>query len=471
MNYSSQQLLRLLPPVNDLLTHDAVSSFVERQGREIVTEWIRAELTRVREQITENIATEYTNVSDRGSMLNAVAERVAEAASEHEQTRIGEVINATGVVLHTGLGRAPMSSAAKQAMESAAGATNVEIDLASGQRRYRGHQLQELFRQLTGAEDCVIVNNNAAATLLTLQALCSGREVVISRGQLIEIGGSFRLPDIFELSGARLREVGTSNRTRLSDYAKAIGPETAAVMHVHTSNYKVIGFTESVRAAELATLAKECGVHFIDDIGSGALIDLQPYGLPTEPTFPESVQSGADIVLGSGDKLLGGPQAGIILGTADLIEMIRSHQLARAMRVDKLTLAALSATLESYLRGNEIDEIPTLCMLTMSPEQIAVRANRLRESLGQLSSLTVEMHDDLATVGGGSMPGVELKTTVLSLSHKTKSASELSRAFRLGEIRVMGRVQENRLLLDLRSLLPEYDEHLAGAIRRIDTVL
>ncbi|GDY07237.1 L-seryl-tRNA(Sec) selenium transferase [Planctomycetia bacterium] len=395
--------------------------------------------------------------------------QVQQHARIADQQQLSRVINATGVVLHTGLGRAPLSVAARQALGDLGGHCNVEVDLETAGRRYRGHQLEATFRSLTGCEDVLIVNNNAAATLLTLQALCAGREVVISRGQLIEIGGSFRLPEIFTLSGAVLREIGTTNRTHVSDYQKALTANTAAVMHVHPSNFRVIGFSETPAIDDLVPLARKHGVIAIDDIGSGALIDVTQFGLPAEPTFQQSLAAGADVVLGSGDKLLGGPQCGIILGKHEFVERIRQHPLARAVRIGKLTLAALQATLDAYLRGAAAAEIPTLAMLSVSIESLRQRARQVAVEIGELPNCRVEIANETAAVGGGSLPGVELPTVVLRLRSPSISADELSRGLRLGSIRVCGRIQQDDVLLDLRSVLPEDDLRLALAVKCVLT--
>jgi len=369
--------------------------------------------------------------------------------------------------LHTGLGRAPLGAAAKQALLNAAAASNVEVDLETGDRRYRGYQLESSWQTLTGCESSLIVNNNAAATLLTLQALCEGREVIISRGEMIEIGGSFRLPEIFELSGAILKEVGTTNRTKLSDYERAIGPNTAAIMHVHPSNYRVVGFAEKPAEADMFALAHQHDVIAIDDIGSGALFDVTTCGLPEEPTFQHSIHTQADVVLGSGDKLLGGPQCGIILGRNDYIEQCRQHPLARAVRVGKLTLAALGATLDSYAREVAQDEVPTLAMLTASPADLRNRAQALKDELDELAGLKTDVRDDVAQVGGGSLPAVELLTVVVALQHELFSASDFAGRLRIGRIPVFARIHKDEVLLDLRSVQPEDDSRLALAVRLV----
>ncbi len=456
----SSDAFQQLPPVQDVLSQSSMASLVEEQGRDVVVGWVREALQQARQCVIDKLGN-----FDRPAWIDWVVDRVLAAAATAHHHRLSRVINATGIVLHTGLGRAPLSLAARQALSELGGHCNVEVDLATSERRYRGHQLEAAFRMLTGCEDVLIVNNNAAATLLTLQALCAGREVLISRGQLIEIGGSFRLPDIFALSGAGMREVGTTNRTRLADYASAITPETAALMLVHPSNYRVIGFSETPAIETLVPLARERGLIAIDDIGSGALIDVAELGLPTEPTFQNSLAAGADVVLGSGDKLLGGPQCGIILGKHSFVERIRQHPLARAVRVGKLTLAALQATLDVYQRGTATTEIPTLTMLATSVESLRTRAEKLLAEIGDLSSCHIEVANDVAAVGGGSLPGIELPTVVLRLQSDTQSSQELSQRLRLGSIRVFVRIQQDKVLFDLRSVLPEDDGRLALAIR------
>ena len=463
MATQSENVLQALPPVNELAQHSGVTPLIAEHGREVVLAWVRDELDAARTSILS--ADNGQPPPDRESVTNLVIDGIASRADAANRSQIGRVINATGVILHTGLGRAPLSKAAQSSLSSLAGAGNVEIDLQTTERRYRGHQLQPAWKTLTGAEDSLVVNNNAAATLLTLQTLCAGKEVVISRGQLIEIGGSFRLPEIFELSGAVLREVGTTNRTKLSDYKQAIGPETAAIMHVHPSNYRVIGFASTPDIDELVPLAREHNVVSIDDIGSGSLVDVTKYGLPREPTFAESLAHDADVVLGSGDKLLGGPQCGIILGKSEVVSRIRQHPLARAVRVGKLTLAALSATLDSYLRDSAEEEIPTIAMLAASQDDLWERANAIRNEIGDIASLSIEVEKDMVPVGGGSLPGAELPTAVLSLNHKSLSADELSKRLRLGSIRVFGRIQQDRMLIDLRSIDPDDDSRIALAVR------
>lgn len=466
-------LLRNLPSVNEVLDHATVLELSAEFGRRIVRIWARLELDRARQELKvlesapESTTPEPVEPPSRSELCDRIAAQVASRAEHAQRVQLQRVINATGVVLHTGLGRSPLSAAAKQALIEAGGACNVEVDLESSARRYRGYQLEPALRLLTGCESSLIVNNNAAATLLTLQAMCQGREVIISRGELIEIGGSFRLPEIFKLSGAVLREVGTTNRTSLSDYASAIGPDTAAIMHVHPSNYRVVGFAHKPAEEELFTLAKMHNVLAIDDIGSGALFDVTQAGLPDEPTFQHSIDAGADLILGSGDKLLGGPQCGIILGKSEFVDRVRKHPLARAVRVGKLTIAALSATVDAYVRETAESEIPTLAMLTATLDDLNTRAKKVVEEIGEVAGLSVSIREDLAQIGGGSLPAIELPTMAIVMKHDTISAGDFSRRLRLGRIPVFARVQNDEVLLDLRSVQAEDDSRLALATRLV----
>ncbi len=445
--------------MHELLADPRIAELLLQQGRDTVLNWARDAIDELRGELLNN-----GEIADRETLTAQLAAALQSRGLQRNSNRLARVVNATGVILHTGLGRAPLSCEAVQATSECAAASNLEVDLSTGTRRYRGYQLQEALEQLTGAEHSVIVNNNAAATLLSLQALCRGHEVIISRGQLIEIGGSFRLPEIFKLSGAVLREVGTTNRTRLADYREAIGPDTAAILHVHPSNYRVMGFAETPGIDALASLAHEHGLVAIDDIGSGAMLDLTRYGLPREPTFSESIAAGADVVLGSGDKLLGGPQCGIIVGRRDFIERIRQHPLARAVRVDKLTLAALSATLDAYLRGTAKDQIPTLSLLATPVEELRRRAESLAESLESKPQFTVTVIEATAPVGGGSLPLAELPTAVLQITHSDRSAEELASQLRQTPPRVFGRIQDGQLWLDLRSVSPDDDAVIREAL-------
>ena len=375
------------------------------------------------------------------------------------------VINATGVVLHTNLGRAILSPLALERLSRVATTySNLELDVAEKERGSRYVHVEGLLRRLTGAPAALVVNNNAAAVLLALESLARGKEVVVPRGELIEIGGEFRIPDIMRRSGAILREVGTTNRTHLRDYAEAIGPETALLLKVHTSNYRVLGFTSEVPAKELAELGRQRGIPVMEDLGSGCLVDLRPYGFPYEPTAPNAVAAGIDLVTFSGDKLLGGPQAGIIVGRGDLVERLQLNPLNRALRIDKLTLAALEATLYAYEAGTARETLPALRMLTEPLTAVRRRARRLlrRLSPAAQAALGATLVEGRAQVGGGALPLVELPTIAVALTGR--SADELDRALRGSKPPVIARILEDRLLLDLRTVQSGEVPLLAGVL-------
>jgi L-seryl-tRNA(Ser) seleniumtransferase len=455
---------RRLPSVDSLMTREATERLVALHGRQRVVGWVRRAVDRLRSQIDQ------FDDSDRERLTTAAADILETLAQEESLERLCPVINATGVVLHTNLGRAPLAERARQAATEAAQQCNLELDLASGQRRYRGYQIASLWRELTGAEDALVVNNCAAATLLALQALAGGSEVVVSRGQLVEIGGSYRLPEVFRISGAILREVGTTNRTHLSDYENAIGPNTAALLRVHESNYRILGFTESVGIETMAELAHRHGVLAIDDIGSGCLFDLRRYGLPPEPTIGASLAAGADLVLFSGDKLFGGPQCGVLLGTAAVVERVRKSPLARAVRIDKLCLAALQATLEIHLAGRSFQEIPVLRQLTTPAEELRHRAEnlcrRIGDELGDPSACgwTIQYQPAVSAVGGGSIPTAELPTSVVAVRSSRCKPDALAQRLRTAIPRVLGRIENDAVLLDMRTVPPDEDAMLAAAL-------
>jgi L-seryl-tRNA(Ser) seleniumtransferase len=390
----------------------------------------------------------------RAQMLAQIIARMLVLA-QADEPNLRAVVNATGVVLHTNLGRALLAETAIEAAAAAArSAINLEYDLASGGRGDRDNLLESELRELTGAEAATIVNNNAAAVLLTLNTLAAGREVVVSRGELIEIGGSFRLPDVMAHSGARLKEVGTTNRTHPRDYEQAIGPETALLLKVHPSNYRVIGFTREVSLAELVEIGRARGVDVIEDLGAGALIDLSLHGLPREPVVRERIAAGAGIVTFSGDKLLGGPQAGIIVGRRELIERLRANPLKRALRCDKLTLAALEATLRLYLRGDLANALPTLRMLRRSPAELTAAAVRGRDILRErlADEFRLEIVDTYSEIGSGSLPTAQLQTRAIRITHPTLTADSLAAMFRHARPPVIGRVSEGAFFLDVRTI-------------------
>jgi len=411
------------------------------------------------------------NITDTELEIEAIQERVLEEAGRIMKPSLRKVINATGVVLHTNLGRAPLSPAAIEAIkEVSEGYSNLEHRLETGERGSRQEHLEPLLCRLTGAGAAMVVNNNAAAVLLALSALAKEREVIVSRGQLVEIGDSFRLPDIMKQSGAVLVEVGTTNRTSLADYGKAIGEETALIMRIHQSNFRIIGYTEDVSLKELVGLGRQYSIPVVEDLGSGSLVKLDAKGLSGEHTVGESIMEGADLVTFSGDKLLGGPQAGIIVGSQEYIEPLRKHPLARALRVDKMTVGALEATLLEYLDPEAVwKKVPVLRMLTEPTESVKRRAARLKRIIDRARPADLEylVTEDISRAGGGSLPTTEIPTYCLSLSHKRLSAAALEEMLRKSEVSVLGRLKEDRLLLDMRTVTDTEVSLLADIILNV----
>jgi L-seryl-tRNA(Ser) seleniumtransferase len=449
---------RDLPSVNDVLA--AAEALPIPHGHAQTVEAVRAELDELRRRIKDGESL------DGAVTPEAIAAAAAARLARLDRARPRAVINATGIVLHTNLGRAPLAeSAARAAYEAARGYLNLEIDLESGERSSRTLAIRSWICRLTGAESATAVNNCAAATVLVLRALAAGREVIVSRGQLIEIGGSFRIPEIMAVSGAILREVGTTNITRIDDYANAIGPATALLLRIHQSNYRIHGFTATPVLAELIALGKKCGLPVVDDIGSGALIDFDRFGLPGEPVARASIATGADLVLFSGDKLLGGPQAGLIAGRADLIERIGRDPLMRAVRLDKMTLAALEATLRLYADEEQaLSVVPVLRMLTLPVGELRWRAVALAERLSAISGVSCSTRDDHAFVGGGSLPDQAMPTAVIAVTAPVIGETELARRLRLGMPAVVARIQGGELLFDLRTVFPEQDDEIVAAV-------
>lgn len=467
MNQSFQnQRFKLLPSVDEVLTAadtDGIGSVLGHVSRVANARFAIAELRKRLANATEN------DPAGRSEMLRDAVELFKHVCSNEQALRMQSVINATGVVIHTNLGRSPLSDAAANAVRDiAAGYSNLEYDLTTGKRGKRGAAAESLICQLTGAEAACIVNNCAAAAFLVLSVFGNGGEVIVSRGELVEIGGDFRVPDVLERSGSTLSEVGTTNRTKIGDYAKAIGPETKMLLRVHPSNYRIIGFTEMPSVAALAGLAKENGIVFFEDAGSGALVDLSEFGLGDEPLISRSIADGANIVSFSGDKLLGGPQCGIIVGRRDLIETIRRHPLYRALRVDKMAYAALEATLSSYARESHFEEIPVLKILSMKREELERRAAEftaeLRREMPDDSPLTVEVVIGKSAIGGGSAPGVEPETALISVVSAKHSAEALSNAFREGKPPVIGRIVDDTFYLDLRTVFTIDEATLKKAV-------
>lgn len=397
----------------------------------------------------------------------------AQRLRERLASRLRPVLNATGVIVHTNLGRAPLSaSALERVAEVSAGYASLEYDLQAGARGSRDVHAEPLLRQLTGAEAAVVVNNNAAATLLMLAALAAGREVVVSRGELVEIGGGFRVPDILAQSGATLREVGTTNRTRISDYGAAIGPRTALILRVHPSNFRIEGFTEQPSLADLVDLGRQTGIGVVEDLGSGFLLpthaDFEASGaaraLADEPSVQASLAAGVDLVGFSGDKLLGGPQAGILVGRADPIGRIRRHPLMRALRCDKMTYAALEATLADYLSGRAATTIPVVRMLALTASAIRARAERVVDALSSSTTVLASLRDGHSTIGGGSAPGSTIPTVLVTLRHQRASAEALASRLRHAPVPIIGRIVDGYVALDLRTVPPEEDDRMIATL-------
>jgi L-seryl-tRNA(Ser) seleniumtransferase len=457
-------VLRNLPSVNDLLESPPLRRLRDTLSHGVVVGGVRSFLDNVRRDVQS--AAHDVRLPDVGDL----AERIAQWILRQEDSPLRPAVNATGVLLHTGLGRAPLADAAVDAIAAVAGGyATVEVDPASGERSQRTVAVQRLLQQLTGAEAALVVNNNAGATLLALAALAGGREVIVSRGQLIEIGGSYRLPDVMTASGCCLREVGTTNKTRVGDYQAAITDQTAALLRVHTSNYVIQGFAEQPSLAELVELARARSLPLIDDIGSGALIDFAEFGLTGEPIAMESIRAGADVVLFSGDKLVGGPQCGIVIGRKAHVERMQKHPLARALRVDKITLAALAATLRLYRDPEKARlEIPLLSLLATSVENLRNRAERLAPQMAAASAIAdAEVLADHTFLGGGSVPTQQIPTVCIALTPAGRSVDDLHTALRTGRPCVFGRIQKDRLLLDLRSVLPSQDRMLVEAVEHV----
>lgn len=448
----TRELLRLIPQVDELAGR-VVSAHGADLPRRVVLDATRRVLERARASI---LAARDESPSPAGLDMAALAGEVVLEARKELKPRLRKVINATGVILHTNLGRAPVSRAALEAVrEVSSGYCNLEYRLDEGVRGTRQEHLESLLCSLTAAEGALVVNNNAAAVLLVVAALARGREVVVSRGQLVEIGDSFRLPDIMGQGGATLVEVGTTNRTRLSDYSSAIGPETAMIMKIHQSNFRIVGYTEDVPLRELVELGEQRFIPVVEDLGSGSLVGLAPVGLAGEHTAAESIAQGADLVTFSGDKLLGGPQAGIIVGSKEYVKAVREHPLARALRVDKMTVAALEATLRDYLDPDRaFSEIPALRMLSEAPEAVRSRANRLKRLLDRSGAVGFDCKvvPEVSRAGGGSLPISEIPTYCLSLTHAKFSGAALEERLRLGDPAVLPRVKDDRILFDLRTV-------------------
>jgi L-seryl-tRNA(Ser) seleniumtransferase len=455
MTDKQQTQLRELPGIDRLLQMPETADLLTHYGRSLTVTALRDTVEQVRGDLLHG----------RAAAVPSPPLLVQSAANWLENLltpSLRPVINATGVIVHTNLGRAPLSQAARRAIASAAqGYNNLEYDLERGERGSRTAHATQLLPHLTGAEASLVVNNNAAAVLLMLTTLCHGRQVIISRGQLVEIGGGFRIPEVMSQSGATLVEVGTTNRTHLQDYARAIHEQTAAILVAHHSNYKIVGFTSEPSLAELAELAHTHHLPLLYDQGSGALLDTTPFGLEPEPTVPDSIRDGCDLVAFSGDKLLGGPQAGILVGRAGLIARCQQHPLARAVRADKLCLAGLAATLSHYMKEEALTTVPIWQMIGMTRAEVTAVAQSWQARL-QTDGITAELVDGESTVGGGSLPGTSLPTCLVALDSTNPTA--LAARLRAEQLPVIGRIQDGRYLLDPRTVLPEQVDNLMQSL-------
>jgi L-seryl-tRNA(Ser) seleniumtransferase len=460
-------LLRQLPQVDDLLRHPDLAPVIGSLPRLLAAAVVRRVLAAARRTITTTPPEALPAQLDEAALLHHLREALAAAA----KPSLRRVVNATGVIIHTNLGRSPLGEACLAPLLEVAGRYNtLEYDLARGSRGSRQDHLEGVLQELTGAPGVLVVNNNAAAVLLALNTLAAGKEAVISRGQLVEIGGSFRMPEIMAASGAILREVGTTNKTYLKDFEQAITSETAVLLKVHPSNFRIMGFTHEVTLAEMVDLGRRYGLKVVEDLGSGCLVDLSRYGLEREPTVQETLKAGADLVLFSGDKLLGGPQAGIILGNREVVEALRKNPMTRALRPDKMTLAALEATLRLYLEEpRALAEIPTLRMLTRPvaalDRQARALARRLRRRFG--ARLTVKVVESEGRAGGGALPQAPLPSRALAISVPPLAPQELDARLHQTAIPVIGRVERGVVLLDLRTLLPGDQEAVMAAMEEV----
>ncbi|MCF8144396.1 MAG: L-seryl-tRNA(Sec) selenium transferase [Deltaproteobacteria bacterium] len=467
MTTDKQLLFRQIPGVDQLLIHPAVQRALTSHPKALVLKAIHQVLDLLRTDIKEGRISETAGGLD----VESVSFRVIKTLTVISRPSLRRVINATGVIVHTNLGRSILPEKVIEKFQSIAGGySNLEYDLARGQRGSRYVHVEEILKELTGAEAAMVVNNNAGAVLIALETMARGREVVVSRGQLVEIGGSFRIPDVMRKSGARMVEVGTTNKTHLRDYAEVIGPETALLLKVHTSNFQVVGFTSDVPLSELVHLGDRHGVPVMEDLGSGCLIDFSTYGLIKEPTVQEALAQGAGLVTFSGDKLLGGPQAGIILGQRALVEAIRKNPLNRALRIDKLTLLALEEILRLYRDPQRvIENIPTLRMISQGYDSLAAKAERLYALVNSCGSdrFSIELADGASKVGGGALPLQELKSRLLCLIPGTLSSHQMELWLRSYDPPVIARLERDRVMLDIRTIQEGDFKVVVGAIREL----
>lgn len=459
-----QELYRNIPKIDDLLAHEVVTQLIENNSRNMVLNACREVLDMIRQEIGA-LAEDTYDLS-----MKTITDRISKIIEKKNAYLLRPVINGTGVVVHTNLGRSSLSKSLNQHLvDVAMNYSTLEFDIDNGKRGSRYSHIEELLCELTGAEAAMVVNNNAAAVMLVLSTLASGKEVIVSRGQLVEIGGSFRIPEVMKLSGAKLVEVGATNKTHLRDYSAAITEETALLLKVHTSNFKVLGFTQEVSSKDLCTLAHGLDLPVYDDLGSGMLIDLSKYGLMKEPTVQECIADGIDVVSFSGDKMLGGPQAGIIVGKKKYIEQMKKNQLTRALRVDKMTLAALEGTLKFYRdEATALNSVPTLKMLTKTYESISEEACIFTTSLGIMDKISYHLEDEYSEVGGGSMPLEKLLTKVIVFNHSSIKAQDVITYLREYRIPIIGRIKDESVLIDFRTVSLEEQEIVLEALKALD---
>src|SRR5712691_6617198 len=468
---TSNNLLRLLPSIDALLRTATAGSLQSTVGLEHLSDLARKVTDELRQEMFTAPASPEDGTRDqessRAAFLEEAERRLVRAHQAETNSGLRRVINATGVILHTNLGRAPLSDAARRAVaEEAAGYCSLEYDLASGERGRRGGRVEDLLAQMTGAESALVVNNCAAAALLVLTTFARDGETIVSRGELVEIGGDFRVPEVMAQSQTRMIEVGTTNRTNLSDYSQAISEKTRLIMRVHMSNYRVVGFTKTPRLGELADLAHKAGLLIYEDAGSGALVDLSDCGITGEPVIRESIGEGVDVVSFSGDKLLGGPQAGLLVGRSAIIEQMRSHPLYRALRADKIRIAGLEATLDAYARGASATEVPVQCFIAMSSAEIKARTERFVERLRRRinSGFQLEVIGGESAVGGGAAPTAHLRTSLISLTHGNLTANQLEAALRLSTPPLITRIVDDCVLIDLRTVTEAEESEVELAI-------
>jgi len=463
-----KELLQKLPAVDEILKEQRVQQWLAAYPRVLVLDAIRTALDRRRIAILQTGEQSAPKIDEQSLALPGILTEAEAVLKELVEPSLRSVINATGVIVHTNLGRSLLSDkAAARVAEISRGYSNLEYDVRAGERGKRYSHIERILRRLTGVEAATAVNNNAAAVLLCLNTLARNKEVIVSRGELVEIGGSFRVPDVMERSGAKLREVGTTNKTHLKDYEKAINENTGLLLKVHTSNYKIVGFTKEVSPEELAKLGKKYNLPVMWDLGSGSFLDLSAYGAGNEPTVQQAVDTGVDVLTFSGDKLLGGPQAGLILGAKAWLDPIRSNPLARALRIDKLTLAALETTLSEYLDMNKaIKEIPTLRMLTQPLSEIQRKADLLASGIKQ-ADFTVAIQDDTSQSGGGALPLGNFPTKTVCIRHERMSANQIESRLRLGHPAIITRIKEGMVVFDPRTLNDQEIGIIVEAVKKI----